>query len=319
MIHYPSIQTNTGDLPYPSKNDISIFVGGTGTGGSNDNWKIWNKPRDSTMVYIVAIGGGGGGGGGFTEVGNNDKGGGAGGGSGGISRMIIPSFFLPDILYVLAGDGGQGGAGSTAGTAGGISYVSFSPSTTAPNFLIRSNSTAAGGGGAGTSTTATGGSGGGSATATLCSAIGLDFDGTAGQAGANAPSGAGNNAGNGITAWASIPLSAGASGGSTTGNDQPGGAITANAAVNFTFINWPVTTGAVASAGAANGGHGGSGINIWAPFLTSGGAGGGTSQDATGGSGGNGGIGSGGGGGGPASPAGRGGNGGPGMVIIYSW
>jgi len=322
MINHPSTPTDLGDIPYPVKNDVAVFIGGIGTGGSNNNWKIWNKPKGSTMTYIIAIGGGGGGGAGVVSGG--DKGGGAGGGSGAINRLLIPSFFLPEILYVLAGDGGQGGlASGNAGTAGGISYAAFTPSTSlARSILIQSNNAAAGGGGAGTTTTAAGGAGGTAAIATMFgSTLGTDANGIAGQAGANAPSGAGNNPGNSVTAWSSIPLSGGASGGSTTGTNTAGGAITAAAAISGTYINWPTTAGAVAAGGTAGTGNGSSGVNLLYPFLTSGGAGGGSNDNGAAGGGGAGGIGSGGGGGGGADSAGgqRGGNGGPGMVMIISW
>ena len=318
MINYPATPIDLNNLPYPDNCDIQLFVGAIGTGGSANNWKIWRKPIGATMSYMLLIGGGGGGGGGFSSAGNNDKGGGAGGGSGGISSLFIPSFFLPDTLYILAGDGGQGGATATIGTAGGISYVSFSPSITAPNVVIQSNALAAGGGGAGTATTATGGAGGTIAAITTIGSLGK-FSSIAGQAGASAPSGAGNAAGTAITAWATIPISAGASGGSTTGTNVAGGPITATAATSFTYLNWPVTAGAVAAAGAATAGNGSAGVNVWKPFRSSGAAGGGTSTTAGGGVGGGAGIGSGGGGGGAGVTGGRGGNGGPGMVLIMSW
>jgi hypothetical protein len=318
MIHYPATPINLNDLPYPSNCDVQLFVGAIGSGGSDNNWKIWNKPKGSTISNILTIGGGGGGGGGFSSAGNLDKGGGGGGASGGISSLFIPSFFLPDVLYILAGDGGQGGATATIGTAGGISYVSLSPSITAPNVVIQSNTLAAGGGGAGTATTAAGGTGGTIATITAFGTLGK-FSAIAGQTGASAPSGIGNTAGTATTAWASIPISAGASGGSTTGTNVAGGPITPQAATSFTYLNWPNAAGAVAAAGGAAAGNGSAGVNIWKPFRSSGAAGGGTSTTAGGGVGGGAGIGSGGGGGGAGVTGGRGGNGGPGMVLIISW
>jgi hypothetical protein len=301
MIHYPAKPIDLNDLPYPSNCDVQLFVGAIGAGGSDNNWKIWNKPKGSTISNILTIGGGGGG----------------GGGSGGISSLFIPSFFLPDVLYILAGDGGSGTLTGINGIAGGISYVSLSPSITAPNVVIQSNALAAGGGGGGTATTAAGGAGGTIATVTAFGTLGK-FSAIAGQTGASAPSGVGNTAGNAITAWASIPISAGASGGSTTGTNVAGGPITATAATSFTYLNWPNTAGAVAAAGAA-GANANPGINVWNPFRSSGGSGGGTTTAGGAGAGGLGGIGSGGGGGGAGVTGGRGGNGGPGMVLIISW
>lgn len=322
MIHYPSNSNDLQNLPYPSNCDIQIFTGGSGVLGLARNWRIWNKPKYSTMTYMLLIGAGAGGGGGFSAAGNNDKGGGGGGASGGISRLLIPSFFLPEILYIWPGEAGQGGAAATAGGFGFQSYVVFSPETfgiiNVQNILASSSTDDAGVGGAGTATTATGGSAPTLFAGSVFTEIGI-FLGSGGQAGAAAPSGAGNNPGNSITAWGTIPISSGASGGSTTGTDTAGGAITATAATNFTDLNFTNTAGGVASAGAAGSGNGSSGVNIWAPFRSSGGAGGGTSQAGVGGSGGNGGIGSGGGGGGSGQTGGRGGNGGPGMVMIMSW
>lgn len=317
MINYPSTPSDLNDLPYPSKSDVGLFVGGIGTGGSANNWKIWNKPKGSTMTNILVISGGGGGGGGAQRAAGGDGGGGGGAGSSGLANLIIPSFFLPDILYVLAGDGGSGGAVQTAGTAGGISYVSFSPTITAPNVLIQSNAAAPGGGGGGTQTVVgTAGVAGTIAVISTGANLGL-FTAIAGQIGVASPAVNGNNAGNGITAWATIPLSAGASGASNTGGNSTGGVITATAATTFTYINWPVTAGAVAGGGAA-GVKGSAGVNLLSPLRTSG-AGGGGSNDTTGGDGNSAGIGSGGSGGGPCATGGRGGNGGPGLVIITSW
>jgi len=321
MIHYPVISNDLQDLPYPSNSDVQIFVGHIEDDVFTDIfWRVWSKPKSSTMTYILAIGGGAGGGTGHDRPNGDPGGGGGGGGSSGMSSLLIPSFFLPDTLYVLAG---KGGAGTVAGTSlqgeGGISYISYSHSTSAPNVLLQSNTLPANiGGDGGSANPGAGGTGATISTATLGSKLGI-FRSIAGQAGA---AGGNENGGNGVsvTAWSTIPLSGGAGGAGSDADSFSGGGITAAAATNFTYINWPTTAGAVATGGPSTGtrkGH--AGINLWKPFLSSGGAGGGTNDD-NGGDGNMGGIGSGGGGSGTGDvQTPRSGNGGPGMVMIISW
>ena len=335
MFNYPSTPTDLNDIPYPSNNDVQVFIGPISSSAAGSEWKIWNKPKGSTMTYMIAIGGGAGGGGGGQGVSGNQKGGGGGGGSSGITTLLIPSFFLPDILYVSAGSGGEGKplrtvtAVGPAGGTGNISYVAFSigltgGSPSAPagaNILLQSNAVAAAGG-------TTGGNGGGQglggAAATINTApttvgtLGL-FASIAGQAGTNG--GTATTSGTNLSAWSTIPLSSGAggAGANAAGATLVGGNITATNATLFQKVNW-AAAGTIASSGSFTGQRNGSaGVKLWDPFITSGGAGAG-SDGTTGGNGADGGIGSGGGGGSAAiTTAGNGGNGGPGMVMIVSW
>jgi hypothetical protein len=136
--------------------------------------------------------------------------------------------------------------------------------------------------------------------------------------------GGSNTGGNGtdVTAWGSIPLSPGAGGAGAVSTNFNGGNQTPSAAVNFQTVNFPATTGAIASGGTGgttSANIGGAGVSLFAPFFQSGGAGGGTNVAGVGGDGGRGGIGCGGGGGGKGVTGGRGGNGGNGLVAIFSW
>ena len=110
-----------------------------------------------------------------------------------------------------------------------------------------------------------------------------------------------------------IPLSGGAGGaGQLASTNFAGGAVTGSLAGNNRI---PSITG-----GALVGGAGGHGITLMNPFMSCGGAGGGSNYaSGTGGAGGNGGWGSGGGGGGSGATAGAGGRGGDGFVLIVSW
>lgn len=320
MIHYPSTPIHTGDLPYPSNNDVQIFIGPTS--GSTTHWQTWNKPKGSTMMHIVALSGGAGGGGGGQAAAGTNKGGGGGGGSSGIATLTIPSLFMPDILYVLPGNGGRGSppstAGAVAGNPGGISYISYSQNTAAPNVLLQSNAVApVAGTTGGSGATGAGGAGGTIATISVGALIGLTSF-IAGQAG----SAGGNTTTNGadLTIWSSIFLSGGTgAGGAVTANPtKSGGNLAANTATNTQFVNWPTGVGGVLAGGTSTAQRGNSGVMLWKPFITSGGTGSGT-DNTTAGDGGSGGIGSGGGGAGAAVTAGNGGNGGPGMIMIISW
>jgi hypothetical protein len=74
--------------------------------GAGYGYTIWDKPKNATMAYILAIAGGGAGGAGFSGVASSARGGGGGGGSGGLSKIIVPLFLLPDQLYIMVGAGG---------------------------------------------------------------------------------------------------------------------------------------------------------------------------------------------------------------------
>jgi hypothetical protein len=71
------------------------------------NYAVWHKPRGKSMLQITAIGAGGNGSLGAVGA-NSAAAGGGGGGSGGQSILTIPLAFLPDVLYIYAGQGGSG-------------------------------------------------------------------------------------------------------------------------------------------------------------------------------------------------------------------
>jgi hypothetical protein len=251
-MNFPATPSDVFNFPSNFKGDVQIFHANN---QSTINFQQWIKPRATTMTYFFLLGGGGGGGGGHQKPQNTNGGGGGGGGSGGITRLIMPSFFLPDSLYIQVGVGGLGGAPSTAGGAGTTSHVLFSPlAYAAQNALISSEDGAAGGGGAGlVGAAGSGGSGAGAPAAPVQSLLGA-FAAITGQAGGagGAQTGA---VGTSITAWSIRPVSSGAGGAGVQANaslfDFDGGSITAVAAFNFPKINFPTDVGAVARGGAA--------------------------------------------------------------------
>lgn len=301
-----------GDAPI-SRADVQIFTATQFSQG----WQTWNKPRGVTQSYMLAISGGGGGGGGQTRAAGVNGGGGSGGACSGIARLLVPAFFLPEILYVQIGQGGLGGAGGAAGSAGAHSYISFGHSTANPNVLLASGgATAPGGGLAGV----IGGAAGGTIPtipATPINSIGHWFGNQGIAGGAGGGTAATPTA---ITAWGTIPLSPGAGGGGVTAANVAG----ANVIIGATAIDWGYRSYSASATIAPAGNittdpNGGAGVMSWQPFFMCGGAGGASVNAGIGGSGGNGGIGCGGGGGGAGTTGGRGGNGGSGLVMIISW
>ena len=137
------------------KLDIQIF-NPKGVGGTSSNWSIWQKPKNSKMVYIFAIGGGGAGGAGRNGgVGNRCGGGGGGGGA--INNLFIPSFFLPNRLFINIGAGGVGGTG-TGGTGGNSSIYVEPITNNSVTLCVAGGGT---GGNVGTTSPGNGGGGGG--------------------------------------------------------------------------------------------------------------------------------------------------------------
>ncbi len=288
--------------------DVQIFI----NQGDLADWRVWNKPRGANMIYFFVLGAGGGGGGGFTSASGTARGGGGGGNSGTISKMIIPAFMVPDMLYIRTGVAGIGGLPSAAGGTGGISYVCLAPVTNNQGniYLISGDITTLGGGRAGSATA--GGAGG------TVSPVPVATDGpyiTSGtwQGILSQVGGIGGDdsgaVGTTIAALTGLFVSSGAGGAgvSATNTDFAGGAITGSGLV-------PTIAG-----GLAGGGHGAGGITLMKPFVSTGGAGGGSFGLGTGGNGGHAGVGSGGGGGGGGVTGGSGGNGGPGLITIMSW
>lgn len=286
------------NLPKPQNGYIDYFSGDAATVGiTTTSWRTWEKPRGISMIHITCFGAGGGGGGGNST---NQQGGG-GGGSGGQTTLLIPAHVLPDVLYISPGRGGVGAINfAGGGTAGTASYVSIAPSIAAIYTVCFAN----GGNG---STSA--GSGAAAVVATqanaLMSSLG-QFFALAGQSGTGSDSS--------ITYPTTGLLVSGGAGGGRGGSlgSPAGGSITAPTQTSIRFFST-----------VPGGNPGSSGISLFQPLLSTGGAGGngaGSSGSGICGSGGNGGFGSGGGGVGNAGgiiQAGKNaGNGGDGLVII---
>ena len=310
---HPAVPPDLMDFTPLNRADVQIFNYGQGGQG----WQTWAKPRGVTMTYMIAIAGGGGGGGGFAAAAASARGGGGGGACSGIARLMVPSFLLPDVLFVQVGSGGQG-VTTGAGGNGANSFVSYGHTAVIPNLLLASGVNAPGGGGTGTgAAVGTAGTIPTIATTNVSHFIGQWFA-TVGIIGTAGGAVAGGN-GTSVTAWAGLPMTPGASGAGTTSADFVGGAVTATAAADFGIVNFPNTAGWLAAGGLGGGGNGNPGVCLWKPFFMTGGSGGGSSNTGKGGDGGKGGIGCGGGGGGAGVSAGRGGDGGNGLVMIISW
>ena len=95
------------------------FWGNGTTAGKTTH--IWTKPRGINFAYIQMWAGGGNGGTGVIGA-NSTAAGGGGGGSGGYISLIVPAYFLPDILYLSLTK-----AGSSSGAA---VYISIYPDST---------------------------------------------------------------------------------------------------------------------------------------------------------------------------------------------
>ena len=299
-------------IPTDTKTDIQIFK--RPVSADNTEWHVWERPPKTSMVSIMCIGGGGGGGGGFTGASTTARGGGGGGGSSGQTFVIVPSYFIPDRLYIQVGAGGQG-VGSGGGTAGSgiLSYVAIQRNTTASNVIAISGAAAATGGGTGTAAAA--GALGAASTIAVIGSMPLaglgHFTAIAGNAGIAGGVQTGASGGSLTIPTTSVITTGGGGGGGTTSADFSG---SNQSTVANTWINENKLGTATASAPNGNGG-----INFWHPLWSFGATGGAALNAAVGGAGGNGGFGSGGGGGGGGTTGGRGGDGGNGIVIIVSW
>ena len=310
----------------PRKSQFKFFPGMISATPSG--YQTWTIPRNATWVYIVCAGGGASGAGGQTSGAGVLGGGGGGGGSGSMSRLLIPAFFLPKILYLAPGAGGIGVAAATIGNTGARSSVTDKP---VPNILADivlisgTNAAAA-------PIAPTGASSGGGAAETIDVATNHPYSGLGlwtaiiGQAGT--AGGASAGAGVGYT-WGSLGIfcSSGTGGGTTntTVGAGAGGAITGAGLVAS------VPGGAAASRGNNGVNHGflsggslGPSATAGQQFASTGGTGGGAGASTTGGAGGNGGFSSGGGGGGggggtSGGTGGAGGAGGPGFIVISWW
>jgi len=303
-----------------SQQDIQIFYANQG----NIGYQTWKKPKKCSFVYIVSIDAGGGGSSGWSATLDSATATTCGGGSGGVTRALINSSFVPEVLYVKVGKGGTGGPG----TFGGSSYFNpGAPGESSGVFCFGISSSQAN-------------------ASQQNSFIGGAFSaqgGAGGVSGVNgsSASGLGNNYLIGLTNWISLGGIDSANGntvGGGTGNIEPlvsqivtagcygaGLSIGPSPSYNGGGINAseisPLIKGG--AGGGLIGGNGDDGYTSWNPFFSLGGAGGGnaTISGGTAGNGGKGGIGSGGGAGGNANNGygGFGGDGGDGVVMIISF
>lgn len=305
MINFFNINDN-------SLSDQVFFYNGTNA------WQTWQKPPNCKFVNFFLLGGGAGGQSGGINAAST-RNGGAGGASAAFTYITVPSFALPDILYIQVGSGGTGGVGTVGGAQGGagsLSYVSLVPdNTNIDMILMRSGSAAAGG-----TVTVTAGA---AITASDIKLSEITFISTyAGQTGG--AGGVSSGAAPNITPTGK-PFTAGAGG---AGCSSVGVLGTSGNVVGI--LNYPTLSGgASTTAGGVTAGHGAHGFmtrphflgnDFRMPLYFTGGAGGGASASSTGdgGDGGNGAFGCGGGGGGAGgnSVVGAGGRGGDGLVII---
>lgn len=253
-------------------------------------------PKGATALHILCIGAGGPGGSGFGAAAGTARGGGGGGGSGGLSRSIIPTFYLPQVLFVQPGVG-PGGTGN--------SIVRVSPTAgLGANVVVFA---AQGGTGGNGTATAAGAAGAAAAIATNnntvygCYGAWVPTSGMAGGAGGAHTGAVGFSVPFGGN-WAG---SGGAGGAGCTAAEFAGGAITGAG---------PIQTVPGGGPGAI---PGNAGATLLRPLSYTGGSGGGSSNTAAGAAGGDGAPGCGGGGGGAGvTTGGLGGRGGPGVVII---
>lgn len=289
--------------------NTQVFYNNSGGG-----FQTWQKPRGCKFTQMFVIGGGGGGASGQSGGAGTNRAGGGGGGSSAIATLFIPTFFLPDRLYIYVGAGGVGGTAGANGGNGTNSYVSITPilNQVTNQILVSSTSTVTGG-------NAAGGAGTGNAVPALSenrlvgSGIFNGVIGTNGGAG-------GVTSGSGVIALR--PTSGGAGGAGIIGSSPlAGGNIQIGLAGGGEFVPSIQTPAGAGSLGQ-------NGFNAFNPsslqsnrtalFFT-GGSGGNSINSGVGGSGGNGTYGCGGGGGAAGTTGGRGGDGGNGLVIITCW
>ena len=292
------------------QDNVKIFYAAGATA-----WQTWTKPRNCKFIWMMCIGGAGGGNGGIEGAGFSS---GTGGGSGGVVRALFPANVLPDTLFIQVGPGGAGGASASGGSSGGAgnrSFVSIVPSSATVMNIVCTSGTAAAAGGAAPATAA---SVSGETIATVTAAGFFSLGNFIALAGVTATGGQSSVATN-ITPLQNTITCPGAAGAGITAGPSSGVA----SSILSTAISPQLSAGANGS--SANAGSGASGITVWKPFYSLGGAGGGVVLGTfLGGNGGDGGIGSGGGGAGGnnssvAGSGGRGGKGGDGLVIIATF
>jgi hypothetical protein len=285
-----------------SQQDVQIFNANRG----NFGYQTWRKPRKCSFVYILSIDGGSGGNFGELAGVGGSASGGFGGGGGSVTRALINSGFVPDILYIKVGKGGIGGTfGSPAGT-GESSGVYLLSNVSSQATLNKASSFL---GGSSSADLFTGGG-----ASILANNFFFGLTNIISLAGRN-PFANGAFSPGSIDPFLSQIVTAGCPGGGFFTDAIPN----AGGGFNASSISQAIPGGAPGTVGA----NGANGYTSWKPFFSLGGAGGGASVVAggQGGKGGNGGIGTGGGGGGASlnGTRGNGGDGGDGIVIIISF
>lgn len=285
-------------LPQRGNTNWQVFYASNG-------WQTYMKPPGASMIYFLILAAGGGG----NRPPDGGTTGGGGGGSGGMSRILIPAAFIPDIIYVRPGVGGLGATtANTVGAGGGNSLIGIAPVTTATNLIYQQ-----GGATPAVSPQAVG-SGGPIGNFQINSFASLAIwmsvggqNGTAGSASANANV-------TDITPGASGIITTGGGGGSN-GTGSPGD-IVANGLFPALTTDTSVSTGA--RDGLQRGAIIEPGLKSF-PLIFSGGTGGFGRNAGNSWNGANASYGGGGGGGGAnnnVTTSGNGGNGGDGLIII---
>ena len=264
--------------------NIKVYIGNAAAGSSD--FQTWSKPRNCSFIYFLIIGAGGGGGGGAGGSTVTSKGGGGGGASGNVASILLPSFVVPDRLYIRVPQTSGGAGGSSAnGIAGTVSVIDgifvYPVNGTLFNSILSSAASAGTAAGGGT-TVGAGGAGGTAntiiaATSLHSSAFGIFYTitGSAGAAG-----GASAAAGNSVrfTGTTGHCISAGAGGAGGLAGQSAGGDIIPEAMIDSSLTPFFTSSGgAVASSGN-------SGFKF---YKTYGGTGGGSNSAGTGGNGGN--------------------------------
>lgn len=290
---------------------IQKFVTPSATG----EWSTWTKPRGCKMFYLIVSAGGSGGSAGFGNTAGTARGGGGGGGGGAVSILMIPSIFIPDILYLNIGAGGKGGIGTNNGsvpglaTAGGNTTIALVSGTAQGAQMYLTATGGAVGATANAVTGATGGAGGTVSARTDMHLSGWGFltasPGIIGGSG-GVPTGSSGSTPN-VTTLSALQSGGGGGGGLGTNNtDTTGGSVGNNTQFYF--------SGAQAVGQIASGG-----FIFQKYFHPIGGTGGGTNSAGKGINGGDSLYGTGGGGGGAGLTGGDGGKGGDGYIFIIGW
>lgn len=289
----------------PSNAQVDWFMQPT----SGSEVHTWTKPAGCNFVYMIGVGGGGYGGNGYSAAAGTARGGGGSGASGGLTTLLVPSFLIPDTLFLRIGSGGKR-ATATAATQTIISAYRIASVTEYLLFALNGNFGSNGG------LNSVGLTGASVAYANTNNTLGTigKLQGAATISGSASGGVAGANA---LNFTFNYFLSGGGGAGSTTSGNFSGGSIIS--AYNQ-ISGLTVVQGGAAVAGAIAGQNDGAdGFFIPKRFASYGGAGGGSSNTGVGGNGGKGGPGSGGGGGGAGIVGGKGGDGGDGFVLIISY